>query len=580
MSHRKATPAKGRERATSSRRSSPAGRASTDSVTAYAQEVASGKRPACRLQKLACERHLRDLVEGPGRGLTWRADVAEWACAFFGLFAQSKGEWSGQRLILEPWQRFVVGSVFGWYREDGLRRFRRVWEEVPRKNGKSTKLSGVGLYLLLADEEPGAEIYAAATKKDQALIVFSEAKRMVRRSAALAGRVNVYKSNLSVDATASKFEPLSADERTLDGLNPHGVIVDEVHRHKSSALLDVLDTALGSRRQPLMWMITTAGDDDPESVYAQQNHYAQQILDGVLVDDEQFCFITSIDKTDRWDDPVAWAKANPNLGVSVKVDYLRSQANKAKSLPTAKVAFMRMHLNVRTADTTKAIDAETWAANGCGFIPPASLEGRECFMALDLSSKLDLSAQVRLFPPAPMSSERWRVLCRFWVPGDGVDEREQRDRVPYRRWIEEGWIETTLGNVIDHDVILERTLADARATPPVDLAIDPWNAYSLIPKFQAEGIPVFEFVQGLRSYSSPTKELAALLRQGKLDHGNNPVLAWMASNLHVQTDKNQNEMPSKKHSRGRIDGITCLIMAIGRAQIAERLVIEQGFIAL
>lgn len=530
--------------------------------------------------KLACERHLFDLVEGPQRGLVWRADYAKWACDFFALFSHSKGEWAGQRFALEPWQVFVVGSVYGWLRDDGTRRFRRVYEELPRKNGKSTKLAGVGLMQLVADNEPGAEIYAAATKKDQARIIHDEARRMVRRSPALAGRVQVFKSNISVDATASKFEPLSADERTLDGLNPSTVLIDEIHKHKSRAVIDVLDTALGSRRQPLLWMITTAGDDDPESPYAHENHYAIQVLERVIDDDATFVFITTIDKEDRWDDPLAWAKANPNLGVSVKLAYLRDQANKAKGMPSAMVSFKRLHLNVRTADTSKAIEAELWRKNSCGLIDAATMKGRECFMAVDLSSKVDITAAVRLFPPVAGSGDRWKVLARFWMPSDDLDERSQRDRVPYRQWIDDGWIETTLGNVIDHDAILERIKEDAKATPPIDLAIDPWNAYGLIPKLQDEGISVFEFIQGLKSYTAPTKELLALLKAERIDHGDNPVLTWMASNLHVQTDKNQNQMPTKKHSRGRIDGITSMIMAIGRALNAGKTTIQQGFVSL
>jgi phage terminase large subunit-like protein len=549
--------------------SSSSGRGSTDQVTEYAQSVASGRTLACKLVRQACERHLRDLVEGPARGLTWRGDIADWACRFFALFQHSKGEWAGQRFALEPWQQFIVGSVFGWLREDGSRRFRRVYEEIPRKNGKSTKLAGVGLYMLAADGEAGAEVYAAATKKDQARIIFDEAKRMVRASPALRGRVNVFKLNLSIDRTASKFEPLSADERTLDGLNPSTVLIDEVHKHRSRAVIDVLDTALGARRQPLLWMITTAGDDDPESVYAHENQYAQQVLDGVIEDDATFAFISTIDADDRWDDPVAWSKANPNLGVSVNLAYLRDQANKARGMPAALVAFKRLHLNVRTADTAKAIDAELWRSNGCGLIDAAALRGRSCYLGVDLSSKIDITAAVRLFPPTEPGA-RWQVHARFWMPADDIAERQDRDRVPYRRWIEEGWIEATPGNVVDHDAIFERVMADARDTPPVDLAIDPWNAYGLIPRLQHEGIRVFEFVQGLKSYTAPTKELMAWLHARRLDHGHNPVLAWMASNLHVQTDKNENQMPTKKHSRGRIDGMTALIMCIGRALNAEQ----------
>ncbi len=519
--------------------------------------------------KRAAERHLFDLVEGPGRGLTWSPQHALKACRFFDVLRHSKGEWAGQAVKLEPWQVFVVGSVFGWLREDGTRRFRRVYEEIPRKNGKSFLLAGVGVYALIGDGEPGAEVYAAATKKDQARIIFDEAKRMVRASPALRSAITVVKLNLSIDGTASKFEPLSNDVKTLDGLNPSTVLVDEVHKHESRELLDVLDTSLGARRQPLLWMITTAGDEDPESVYAKENHYATQILETTRTDDAQFCFITTIDKADAWDDPLAWAKANPNLNVSVKLSRLTEEANRAKGSPSALAAFKRLYLNVRTSDDTKAIDAETWKRNGLGRIDPASLRGRECYQAIDLSSKLDVSASVRLFPPA-VAGERWKVLAKFWIPSDTIDERKDKTDAPFRAWVDDGWVEATPGNIIDHDTIRERVIIEARECNPLSIAYDPWNATQLALQLGGEGLPVVEFIQGLKSYTAPTKELLAWLKAEKLDHGNNPVLTWMASNLHVQTDKNENLMPTKKHSRGRIDGMTALIMAIGRA------ILDQG----
>jgi phage terminase large subunit-like protein len=537
---------------------------SVDPVTAYAWRVCAGKVPACRFVRLACERHFRDLEHGAKRGLRWNPGAALHAIRFFQYLRHSKGEWGGQPFELQPWQKFTVGSVFGWKRRDGTRRFRTIYEELPRKNGKSTKLAGVGLYGLVADREPGAEIYAAATKRDQARIIFGEAQRMVRAAPELREVVGWYKNNLSVEQTASKFEPLSADERTLDGLNPHVVLVDELHKHKNRALLDVLDTALGARRQPLLWIITTAGDDDPESVYAQENDYAIKVLEGVVEDDSLFAFLATIDADDRWDDPRAWAKANPGLGVSVKLDDLKRQALKAKKSPSAAVAFKRLRLNVRTAAAHRAIDMDVWAKNGLGPFDPDSLRGRKCFAGLDLSSKVDLSAFVKLFPPAE-PGDRWRVVARFWMPSDTVIEKSDRDRVQYQRWIDDGWIEPTAGNVIDHAEITNAIIEDSRLFRLLGLAYDPWNATQLAVALQGEGLPVFEFIQGIRSYTAPTKELEAMLLGEKLDHGNNPVLTWMASNLSVQTDKNENRMPTKKHSRGRIDGMSALIMAIGRS---------------
>ncbi len=548
----------------------------TDPASAYAWDVLNSKTPACKLVKLACERHFRDLLTGHKRGLVWHPSKGVWAIRFFSLLRHSKGEWAGQPVKLALWQQFIICSVFGWKRKDGTRRFRTVYEEVPRKNGKTTQCAGIGIYGLVADNEPGAEIYAAATRKDQARLIFDEARRMVRGSSLLSGKVGVFKLNLSVDATASKFEPLSSDDRTLDGLNPQFVLIDELHKHKSRAVLDVLDTAMGARRQPLLWIITTAGDDTPESVYAQENDYAVKVLERVVDErdaDSAFVFITMIDKDDRWDDPIAWAKANPNLGVSVKLDDLKRQANKAKNSPGALTEFKRLRLNLRTGATDRFIDAEVWRRNTVcpEDVRPGVyrsqleewLKGRRFFGALDLSSKVDLSAWVKLFPPVD-AEDRWHVLARLWMPSDTVNDKSDRDQVQYRRWIDEGWIEATPGNVIDHNEIGIAVEADCRIYQPASIAYDPWNATQLAVSLQNQGLPMVEFIQGIRSYTAPTKQFEAWLLETKLDHGSNPVLAWMASNLAVQRDKNENLMPTKSRSRGRIDGLTATIMGIGR----------------
>jgi phage terminase large subunit-like protein len=525
--------------------------------------VVEGEIVACRFVKLACKRHLRDLAKGHKRGLHFDVAAAQHRIGFYPAFLRhSKGEWARRSFELPGWQKFVVGSVFGWKREDNTRRFRYVYEELPRKNGKSTKLAGVGLDMLACDGEPGAEIYTAATKRDQARIIFDEAKRMVASSPDLAATIARYKLNLSIDATASKFEPLSSDDRTLDGLNPHCVLVDELHRHKTRALLDVLDTALGARRQPLLWIITTAGDDDPESVYTAENDYAIKVLEGAVEDDSVFAFIATIDKGDRWDDPAAWAKANPNLGVSVKLDDLERQARKAAKSPGALVAFKRLRLNVRSSAMDRVIDMAQWAKNSRGRFDPDKIEGLQCFGGLDLSSKIDISAFVRLYEPD--DSGIMRIAARFWMPADTIEERADRDRMPYRRWVEEGWIEATPANVIDHAEIKAAIIADAKRCAVESIAYDPWNATQLAVELNEAGLEAVEFIQGMRSYTAPTKELQALIADRKLDHGDNPVLTVMASNLKVQRDKNLNEMPNKAYSTGRIDGITALIMALGR----------------
>jgi phage terminase large subunit-like protein len=350
-----------------SKNSSPAlpdRRPSTDPVSAYAWDVLRGKVVAGGLVGRACERHFRDLADAEKKRLVWRPDIAISAIEFVEYCRHSKGEWAGSRIKLEPWQAFVRGSAFGWVRYDGFRRFRVVYEEVARKNGKSTSAAAVALKCLVADFEPGADVYSAATKKDHARIVFDEARRMVMRSEDLQKIVSVYRASLAVDTTLSSFQPLSSDDRTLDGLNPHAVIIDELHKHKNRAVLDVLDTAIGSRRQPLLWIITTAGDDNPESVYAQERHYAENVAQGNFQDDEWLVYIATLDPEDRWDDPAVWATANPNLGVSVKMDDLRRQCRAAKNNPARQMEFKRLRLNLRTSSTTQLITGPLWDENG------------------------------------------------------------------------------------------------------------------------------------------------------------------------------------------------------------------------
>ena len=351
----------------------------TDETTAYARAVVANEIVACQLVKLACKRHLTDLKHGAERGLVWRPDAAQYRIGFYPRFLRhSKGEWARRPVDLEPWQKFVIGCVFGWKRADGTRRFRYVYEELPAKTAsrRCWPASASTCWCATASPAPRSTPprHASATRRASSSTKPSAWSR--RRPRCRRALVR-FKLNLSVDGTACKFEPLSSDERTLDGLNPHCVLIDELHQHKTRALLDVLDTALGARRQPLLWIITTAGDDSPESVYAPENDYATKVLEGVIEDDAVFAFIATIDKGDRWDDPVAWAKANPNLGISVKLDDLERQAHKAAKSPAALSAFKRLRLNVRTSSAERAIDMEVWARNGGERFDPAEMKHRK-----------------------------------------------------------------------------------------------------------------------------------------------------------------------------------------------------------
>lgn len=533
--------------------------ATRSAVTDYAERVVAGEIVTGQLVRQACERHLRDLG-------TWEFDetAAERAISFFHLLRHSKGEWAGEPLKLEPWQQFIVGSLFGWKRPDGTRRYRKAYIEVARKNGKSTLSAGVGILLAFFDNEPGAEVYAAATKRDQAKIVWGEARRMVKKSPALNARITTLVANMHIEDTASKFEPLGADSDSMDGLNIHGVIIDELHAHKTRAMYDVLETATGSRRQPLTFIITTAGFDR-ESICWQEHDYGVKILDGIIEDDAFFCFIATIDEEDDWRDPEVWPKANPNWGISVKEEKVSAAVEKAKQVPGEQNALLRLHLDVWTQLDNRWLDDATWEAGGEPFDPEILL-GQECFAGLDLSTTTDLSACVLYFPNE--DEPGGYVLPKFWIPEDNMRERSRRDRVPYEQWVREKYIKATPGNVIDYDVIRADINELANMYNIREIAADPWNSTQIQTQLMGDGFTVVPIRQGFASLTAPTKELGKLVVEQKLRHANNPVLRWCASNVAIEQDAAGNLKPSKKLSRERIDGIAALVNAMNRALLA------------
>jgi phage terminase large subunit-like protein len=530
----------------------------------YIQDVLSGKQIACRWVKLACQRHVNDLEHGAERGLRFDPAAAEHAVKFFSFLRHSKGEWAGRVVELAPWQAFGTAMVFGWKRADGTRRFRTSYDEEARKNGKTTKAAGVGLYLLVADGEPGAEVYTAATKRDQARIAHSEATRMIKSSPHLRKRVSVFKDNLNIENTASKFEPLGADADTLDGLNVHGAIIDEVHAHKTRDMFDILETATGARRQPLIYLITTAGFNRQSLCY-QLHDYTEKVLTGVLADDSFFGIIYTLDEGDDWEDERTWVKSNPNLGVSKKIETMREKAKKAAGMPAALNAFLRLELNVWTQSETKWVPREHWDA--CGDpVDAEGLRGRICYGGLDLSSNTDISAWVLVFPPVGVQ-DKYRVVCRFWIPEDAIEDRVKRDRVPYDAWVRAGYIATTPGNVIDYDFILAQIAADRDAYEVREMAFDRWGAVHIQTKLMDMGGKdwVMQFGQGFSSMSPAMRDLDRLILGHELAHANNPVLSWMADNLVVDEDAAGNIKPDKEHSIEKIDGMVALVMAVDRA---------------
>lgn len=529
------------------------------------QGVLDGSIPACKFVREAVERQVRDLEHGHERGLWFDVEAAQRVLDFYGFLRHSKGEWAGATLDLSPWQQFTDWVFFGWKNSAGLRRFRTRYEEVPRKNGKSTKAAATGLYLLVGDQEPGAEIFSAATKRDQARITHGEAVRMVNASPFLAKRIRVFRDNLHIAGTASKYEPLGADADTADGLNIHGAIVDELHAHKSRALLDVLDTATGARRQPVLYMITTAGYDR-NSVCWEQRQYAEKVLAGVIEDDTFFAFICTIDEGDDWADERTWAKANPNLGVSVKLDDLRRKCKKAQEVPGYQNAFRRLHLNEWTEQDNRWLDMAVW--DGCSEgVDPEDLVGCECFGGLDLARTTDLAAFELVFPD---DEDAFDVLSFFWCPEQGVRVRARKDRAPYDVWAQQGLIRPTPGASIDMERIRADLVELGELYDIQEIAFDRWGAVQIRTQLEDDGFTMVEFGQGMQSMAAPSRELERLLLSKRLRHGGNPVLRWMASNAAAKQDPAGNIKPDKAKSTGRIDGIVALIMALGRAILRKK----------
>ena len=548
---------------------------SANPFDAYATAVTAGRRLAGKYHLAGCRRHLEDRQrEGASRfPYVFDVDRAAKAVRFFGGLRHYKGEWAGQPIRLEPWQQFIVGSVFGWvHQETGLRRFRKTYAEVPRKNGKSLLAAGIALRLTFFDGEPGAEGYCAATKRDQAKIVFGDAKRLVQTSG-LKSRIDVHVANLHRDATACKLEPLSADHDSMDGLNVHACILDEFHAQKDRGIVDVIETAMGARRQPHLFAITTAGSD-PLSPCGEEHDYACKVLDRVITDETFFAFLAHADvgdDTTPGDDPFATRthrKANPNYGVSVKPEDLKALATKAKHMPSALASFKQKRLNIWTTAATPWLNLERWKAGQSDW-DSEELLGRPCWGGVDLSSKTDLSAFVLVFPPDE-GRERWRLLPWFFTPEDGLAERAHQARAPYQRWVDEEYLTTNTGNRIDQSVIKAAILEAASLYDVQCVGFDPWNIGNLATDLIAElgEDRVVEVPQNITQLTEPSKEFEAEVGAGRMDAAGHPVLTWNVSNAVVMRDSNDNIRPTKdpKKSRGRIDGMVAAIMGLKLAR--------------
>jgi phage terminase large subunit-like protein len=486
--------------------------------------------------------------------------AAEDSVNFFRLgLVHVNGEWAGKPFILEPWQEKVTRDVYGWKRRsDGTRRFRLVYVEVPRKNGKSTWGAGVALKGLVADNEPRAEVYSAAGDRDQARVIFDLARDMVTESPRLSGLLQPYQYSIYNPKTKGFYKVLSADAKGKFGSNPHTILFDELFVQPDERLWVALTTGTGTRRQPLVWAITTAGWDKLSLCYEQHDH-ANQVLEGVLTDDELYPVIFAAQPEADWTDPKVWALANPSLGRTLKIDYLRTECRRAQESVNKQNTFRRFHLNQWTEQETRWMDVDDWKR--CARPNLAiELKGQRCFGGLDLSTRIDLTALSLVFP----CGNKVKKLSFFWCPEQTIQKRARKDRVPYDAWAREGFLRTTRGNVVDYEQVRADIVKEILPKYGlVKLGIDDWNATQIATQLEGDGVPVALMRQGFKTLSEPMKEVEKHVVSGTLEHDGNPIMTWMVRNTAPSKDAAGNIKPDKELSRERIDGVSAMCMAMG-----------------
>ena len=550
--------------------------AAAEAVADYARAVLAGEIVANRLVRLACERHLADLEAGPDRGFRFDAERAGRAIRFFSFLRLAEGSFEGQPFNLQPWQAFIVGSLFGWYArdEDGgwVRRYRNAYIETGKGSGKTPLAAGIGLYGMVGDDEAAAEIYSAATVRDQAAILWTDAARMVERSPALRSRIEVGAHALAMPSTNSSFRAVSSEAKNLHGKRVHMGLVDEEHAHPSSEVLDAMRAGTKGRRNALILRITNSGFDR-HSICWQDHQYSVHVLEGTLADDAWFAFVAGLDPCaehrpggapidgcvacDDWTDEAVWPKANPNLGVSLPIRYLREMVTEALGKPAAQSVTKRLCFCIWTEGSGKWLDVAAFSELADVDGPAPLSPDRRAYGGLDLASTTDLAAFVQLAPRevCPVKGHAGRcydLRAQFWLPAANLSGRVGRDHVPYDRWAAEGWISLTPGNRVDQERILAAVVAQSNTR---SVGIDRWNTAWLTPKLQAEGFNVVEVGQGFASLSAPAKRLEADIATSLVHHDGNPVLRWMVANAMAAEDAAGNIKPDRSRSSERIDGV-------------------------
>lgn len=556
----------------------------------YARDVVSGRICAAKWTRLACQRHFEDKKRERSKSFSYRFDKdrAERVCKFIELLPHIKGKWArkdpkkpgAHRIKLEPWQCFIILSLFGWvWKRSGLRRFRKASIYLPRKNGKSTLAAGIGHWMAWKDGEMGAEVYSGATTEKQAWEVFGPAKKMAEREPEMVEGLgfDVNAQNMVRPSDGSKFEPIIGNPG--DGASPHCSITDEYHEHDTSSQFDTMVTGMGAREQPLALIISTAGDNLAGPCYDDWLT-VQKILERTVTDDTHFGMIYTVDVADKandtdaddWTSELALRKANPNFGVSVGVEFLHQQQRDAINNARKQGTFKTKHLNVWVQARDAYFNMQRWAECFEPGLTFESMKGQVCFVGMDLASKVDIAALELLFPRGDGTHARFG---KYYLPDETIQLPENEH---YRAWQKEGWLTVTEGNIIDFNRILDDLVDLASIVELKEIAYDPAQATMLVTDLQDEGLICVELRPTVLNYSEPLKQCEALVRDRKLKHNGDPVMTWAMSNVVAKTDAKDNVYPRKERAEKKIDPVVALCAAMHRsmAQTAT----SEGFVEL
>lgn len=523
-------------------------------ILTYYNLIKSGKIEVSKKVKKQYEKIVYD-IENPGK-YHFDIDKATRPIEFIEKFCKhSKGQWAGKPVLLDLWQKAIIQAVFGFVDDKGLRRYREVFIVVARKNGKSTLLSAIGLYMLFADGEGGAQICCVASKKDQAKIVFDEAKNMVSQSALLKKHIRKRKSDLYVDLTFSTFEPLASDSNTLDGLNMHCGILDEIHAWKDRNIYDVSKQSMGARQQPILFTISTAGFVR-ENIYDSQYELATEILNGTKEDERFLSFIYELDERKEWTNQKAWIKANPGLGTIKGIDYLKEQVKRAKNDKNYLPTLLTKDFNIRETGVGSWLTFET--IDNKETFTLEDIKGSYGIGGVDLSSVGDLTCSTCLI----RKDGKLYAAQMYFIPEMKAEQKEREDKVPYKLWKEQGYIRFCTGSKVNFTDVTDwfNELRNKYEIYTLWVGYDPWGANNWQEEMKQNGYLLEDVIQGAKTMSTPMKILASDLESKLINYNNNPILKWCLTNTQIEIDKNDNIRPVKgQNAKQRIDGAVSLI---------------------